>query len=42
MWNVIEIPPARDTLSIELQHLRVVAYCRVSTEPKEYISSIKL
>ena len=37
-----EIPPAQDHRPIELRHLRVAAYCRVSTELEEQTSSIEL
>lgn len=42
MWNVIAIPPVQGSLPIELQHLRVAAYCWVSAELEEQISSIEL
>lgn len=42
MRNVIKITPIQSNLSIELQHLRVAAYCRVSTELEEQTSSIEL
>ena len=42
MRNVIAIPPVQGSLPIELQHLRVAAYCRVSTELEEQTSSIEL
>lgn len=42
MRKVTEIPPAQDHRPIELRHLRVAAYCRVSTELEEQTSSIEL
>ena len=41
MRNVIAIPPVEGSLPIELRHLRVAAYCRVSTEQEEQTSSIE-
>ena len=40
MRKVTEIPPTQDHRSIELRHLCVAAYCRVSTELEEQTSSI--
>lgn len=42
MWKVLELSPTQDHLPAELQHLRVAAYCRVSTELEEQSSSIEL
>ena len=42
MRKVTEIPPTQDHRPIELHHLRVAAYCRVSTELEEQASSIEL
>ena len=42
MGNVIEIPPIQETVPIEEKHLRVAAYCRVSTDREEQDSSIEL
>ncbi|MBD5457196.1 MAG: recombinase family protein [Lachnospiraceae bacterium] len=42
MRNVIEIPSTQDNRPIELRHLRVAAYCRVSTDLEEQTSSIEL
>ena len=42
MRKVTEILPAQDHRPIELRHLRVAAYCRVSTELEEQTSSIEL
>ncbi len=42
MRNITEIPSMRDDCPIELRHLRVAAYCRVSTELEEQTSSIEL
>lgn len=42
MRKVTVIPPTQDHRSIELHHLRVAAYCRVSTELEEQTSSIEL
>lgn len=42
MRNVIAIPSVEGSLPIELRHLRVAAYCRVSTEQEEQTSSIEL
>lgn len=42
MRKVTEIPPAQDHRPIELRHLRVAAYCRVSTELEEQTSNIQL
>ena len=40
--NVTEIYSPQNDLPIELRHLRVAAYCRVSTELEEQTSSIEL
>lgn len=42
MRKVTEIPPAQDHRQIEMRHLRVAAYCRVSTELEDQTSSIEL
>ena len=42
MENMFEIPAEEMVLPVELQHLRVAAYCRVSTEQEEQESSIEL
>ena len=42
MRKMTEIPPKQDHRPIELRHLRVAAYCRVSTELEEQTSSIEL
>ena len=42
MQKTAKSPPAQLDLPIELQHLRVAAYCRVSTEQEEQSSSIEL
>lgn len=42
MRKVTEIPPTQDHRPIELRHLRVAAYCRVSTELVEQTSSLEL
>lgn len=42
IWDVTEISSAKNDLPIELRHLRVAAYCRVSTELEEQTSSIEL
>ncbi|MEY8404651.1 recombinase family protein [Oscillospiraceae bacterium 44-34] len=42
MRKMTEIPPTQDYRPIELRHLRVAAYCRVSTELEEQTSSIEL
>ena len=42
MRNITEIPPSQDIRPITLRHLRVAAYCRVSTELEEQTSSIEL
>jgi len=42
MRHTIKISAAKTDLPIELQHLRVAAYCRVSTERDEQATSIKL
>lgn len=42
MWKVPELSPTQDHLPAELRHLRVAAYCRVSTELDEQSSSIEL
>lgn len=35
MRKMTEIPPTQDHRPIELRHLRVAAYCQVSTELEE-------
>ena len=42
MQKVTGISPTQDHRPIELRHLRVAAYCRVSTELEEQTSSIEL
>ena len=42
MPKIIKLSPAQIDLPLELQHLRVAAYCRVSTEQEEQSSSIEL
>lgn len=42
MRNVTKIPPSQDNRPITLRHLRVAAYCRVSTELEEQTGSLKL
>lgn len=42
MRNVIEKPSTQNNRPIELRHLRVAAYCRVSTDLEEQTSSIEL
>ena len=42
MGNIIEIPSTQDNRPIELWYLHVAAYCRVSTDLEEQISSIEL
>ena len=42
MWNVTKISSTQDDIPIELRHLRVAAYCQVSTELEEQTSSIEL
>ncbi len=42
MRKITEISPTQDHRPIELRHLRVAAYCRVSTELEEQTSSIEL
>ena len=42
MRKMTEISPTQDHRPIELRHLRVAAYCRVSTELEEQTSSIEL
>ena len=42
MRNVTEIASSQNDLPIKLRHLRVAAYCRVSTELEEQTSSIEL
>ena len=42
MRNVAEILPSQDNRPIALRHLRVAAYCRVSTELEEQASSLEL
>ncbi len=42
MRNVTEIPSTQDHRPMELRHLRVAAYCRVSTDLEQQTSSIEL
>jgi len=42
MRHTIKISASRSNLPIETQHLRVAAYCRVSTERDEQATSIEL
>lgn len=42
MRSVIEISPIQDDRPIEQRHLRIAAYCRVSTDLEEQTSSIEL
>ena len=42
MSKIIKLSSAQIDLPLELQHLRVAAYCRVSTEQEEQSSSIEL
>lgn len=42
MRNVTEIPPTQDHRPMKLRHLRVAAYCRVSTDLEQQTSSIEL
>lgn len=42
MRKTIKLSSAQPNLPIELQHLRVAAYCRVSTKQEEQSSSIEL
>lgn len=42
MRNITEIPSTQDNRPMELRHLRVAAYCRVSTDLEEQTSSIEL
>ena len=42
MRNITEILPSQDNRPIMLRHLRVAAYCRVSTELEEQTSSLEL
>lgn len=42
MGNVIEIPSTQEVVPAEEKHLRVAAYCRVSTDQEEQDSSIEL
>lgn len=42
MPDMLHIPPAEMDLPVEMRHLRVAAYCRVSTEQEEQDSSIRL
>lgn len=42
MTDVFHIPPNEMDLPVEMRHLRVAAYCRVSTEQEEQDSSIRL
>lgn len=40
--KMIHISPVEMDLPVEMKHLRVAAYCRVSTEQEEQDSSIEL
>ncbi len=42
MQKITEIPSTQDRCHTKLQHLRVAAYCRVSTDLEEQTSSIEL
>ena len=42
MQKTIKLSSVQTDLPIELQHLWVAAYCRVSTEQEEQSSSIEL
>lgn len=42
MRKMAVIPPTQDRSPIELRHLRVAAYCQVSTELEEQTSSVEL
>ena len=42
MANMFRISPIEMDLPTEVRHLRVAAYCRVSTEQEEQDSSIEL
>lgn len=42
MVNMSCIPPNELDLPVEMRHLRVAAYCRVSTEQEEQDNSIRL
>lgn len=42
MTNMFCISPTEMDLPVEMRHLRVAAYCRVSTEQEEQDSSIRL
>ena len=42
MRNITEIPPSQDNRLLTLRHLRVAAYCRVSTKLEEQTSSLEL
>ena len=42
MRKVTEILPAQGHRPMELRHLRVAAYCRVSTELENQTSSLEL
>lgn len=42
MRKVTEIPLTQDHRLIELRHLRVAAYCRVSTKLEKLTSNIEL
>ncbi len=42
MRKITEIPSTQDCRPMELRHLRVAAYCRVSTDLEEQTSSIEL
>lgn len=42
MRKTTEIPSIQDGYPMELRHLRVAAYCRVSTDLEEQTSSLEL
>ena len=42
MAKMIHISPVEMDLLVEMKHLRVAAYCRVSTEQEEQDSSLEL
>ena len=42
MQKIIKLSFAQHDILIELQHLRAVAYCRVSTDQEGQSSSIEL
>lgn len=42
MGNIIEIASTQDDRPIQLRHIHVAAYCRVSTDMEEQTSSIEL